>query len=210
MKTIKELIRNITLSFNKYLTTTKNKTDYNKFNYKKACELVSKSYELIGKGTPKIIVAENPLEAQRIYNEARIKELEESGGVLSDDTKKSMMEEYHDDYSPTIGEGLREYSHYHNNLKDKLNTPVCKEWSYINDLIKLQNKSFVYSAIMSDKLCVISKYPKKVHLNTDGKVHNPHGCAIEWGYNREDSNFSERCYFLNGELVKKEDVITIN
>jgi hypothetical protein len=57
-------------------------------------------------------------------------------------------------------------------------------------------KSGVYSAIFSELVCVVSKYPKKIHRTSDGRLHNTNGIAVEWGHQTEYTKMD--CYYING------------
>ena len=57
-------------------------------------------------------------------------------------------------------------------------------------------KSNIYSAIFSELVCVVSKYPQKIHRNTDGLLHNLDGNAVEWNSISVETKFD--CYYING------------
>ena len=75
----------------------------------------------------------------------------------------------------------------------------------LNDLFqttfKLHKESGIYSAIFSEAICVVSKYPKKVHRNEEHNLHNTHGAAVEWGFYSPETNFE--CHFINGRSMPK-------
>jgi hypothetical protein len=66
----------------------------------------------------------------------------------------------------------------------------------LNSWNDLYQKSNVYSAIFSELLCVVSKYPKKVHRNENNDMHRTDGPAIEWGFSTDITKFDG--YYVNG------------
>ena len=75
----------------------------------------------------------------------------------------------------------------------KLNLTIQKDFDKFQSL---QKQSGIYSAIFSELLCVISKYPKKIHRNSNNNLHNSNESAIEWGNLTESTKWN--CYYLNG------------
>ena len=78
----------------------------------------------------------------------------------------------------------------------KIDAPInvmLDSWS------ELYDKSGVYSAIFSELVCVVSKFPKKVHRNATNDMHYVTGPAIEWGQNTDITGFNG--YYLNGRNV---------
>lgn len=67
---------------------------------------------------------------------------------------------------------------------------------------ELYSKSGVYSAICTDMLCVVSKYPKKINRDATGNLHSLNGVAVEWGKSSELTSFD--CYYINGLNVSKQ------
>lgn len=62
-----------------------------------------------------------------------------------------------------------------------------------------QKESGIYLAIYSEALCVVCKYPKKIHWNSEDRLHNTNGSAIEWNSFSELTKFN--CYYINGRNV---------
>jgi hypothetical protein len=56
--------------------------------------------------------------------------------------------------------------------------------------------SNVYSAIFTEAVCIVSKFPKKVVRNSSFNLHNPIGEAVEWGAYSELTKWE--CYYING------------
>jgi hypothetical protein len=87
------------------------------------------------------------------------------------------------------------YGGYYKFLADelKIDTPINVMLNSWNDLYQ---KSNVYSAIFSELLCVVSKYPKKVHLNENNDMHRTDGHAAEWSNSTDMTKFNG--YYING------------
>jgi hypothetical protein len=65
----------------------------------------------------------------------------------------------------------------------------------------LNEASGIFNLIMSELVCVISKYPKKIYRDADNRLHNPVGPAIEWEYISEQTNFEN--YYIHGRNLPK-------
>jgi len=73
---------------------------------------------------------------------------------------------------------------------------MLDEWS------NLYHNSGVYSAIFSELVCVVSKYPKMVHRNPNNDLHNINGCAVEWSNLTDNTSFE--CFYINGFNIPKD------
>jgi len=60
-------------------------------------------------------------------------------------------------------------------------------------------KSNIYSAIFTEAICIVSKYPKRIYRNDALRFHNPIGPAVEWGY----QSVPWDCYYINGRNLPK-------
>jgi hypothetical protein len=67
------------------------------------------------------------------------------------------------------------------------------------DCFSLQKSSGIYSAIFSEILCVVSKYPKRVHRNSNNDLHSTKENAVEWGYSTDITKFDS--YYINGRNI---------
>ena len=56
--------------------------------------------------------------------------------------------------------------------------------------------SNIYSALFTEAICIVSKFPKKVYRNAEFNLHNPSGPAVEWGCYSEATKWD--CYYING------------
>jgi hypothetical protein len=80
------------------------------------------------------------------------------------------------------------------NIEAKI-TPDLEMYSTLYD------DSNIYSAVFSELLCVVSKFPKKVIRNTQHNLHNPTGPAVEWESISEQTNFEN--YYIHGRSLPK-------
>jgi hypothetical protein len=64
---------------------------------------------------------------------------------------------------------------------------------------KLQKESGIYSAIFSEAVCIISKYPKKIYRDERFRLHNTKESSIDWGYSSEQTKFN--CYYIHGRNI---------
>ena len=81
----------------------------------------------------------------------------------------------------------------------KIDAPINVELNTWNELYL---NSGVYSAIFSELVCIVSKYPKKIHRNATNNLHNTDGQAIDWGYSTDLTKFD--CYYVDGFNLDKE------
>jgi hypothetical protein len=61
------------------------------------------------------------------------------------------------------------------------------------------NKANIYSAIFSELVCVVSKYPTKIDRNESLLLHNTSGPAIEWNHSIEFTKWSG--HYVNGRNI---------
>jgi hypothetical protein len=83
-------------------------------------------------------------------------------------------------------------------IKEEFNLPLTIEKDF-EKCFYLQRKSGVYSAIFSELVCVVSKYPKKIYWNNNFQLHNVEGSAIEWNSFGELTKLN--CYRINGRII---------
>jgi hypothetical protein len=74
---------------------------------------------------------------------------------------------------------------------------------YFQDCFRLQRSSGICQGIYSEELCVISKYPKRIHWDEKHQLHNEFSSAIEWGYYSEPTQLE--CSFINGTAILSND-----
>ena len=83
-------------------------------------------------------------------------------------------------------------------LKEEFNLPFQKEYEF-NMSFELQKNSGIYSAICTDGICVISKYPKKINKDETGRLHSVTGSAVEWGADNSETRLG--IYFIHGRKM---------
>lgn len=60
-------------------------------------------------------------------------------------------------------------------------------------------ESNIYSAVFTEMLCVVSKFPKKVYRDNDGLLHNTNGIAVEWESISSETDFVN--YYIHGRNI---------
>jgi hypothetical protein len=70
-----------------------------------------------------------------------------------------------------------------------------------------QHKSGIFQAIYSEAICVISKYPKRVHWNGN-LMHSVDGCAVEWNSFSDETKFN--CHYINGRFIPEKHFNSIS
>jgi hypothetical protein len=61
--------------------------------------------------------------------------------------------------------------------------------------------SGVYAMVFSKDQCVVCRYPKKVWMNDQTRLHNTFGPAVEWGNTKGFEPFD--CYYINGRPMQR-------
>lgn len=161
---------------------------FQNFNYDNAKAAVDYIYEFCGYKAPKVMVAENPLEAHVMY----YKLLDEQG--IKYDKKK-----YIGMYLFALNVYSDSYYSYYKFIKDEFKIEVEGAASKLDEFYSLQKNSGVYSAIFLHDVCIVSKYPKKVHRDEENRLHNPDGLAVEWNATSKESEW--KCYYIHGRNV---------
>ena len=66
----------------------------------------------------------------------------------------------------------------------------------------------IYTAIFSELVCVVSKYPKKIHRNENNDLHNINGSSVEWG---NSTNITEwNGFYINGRNIPEKHFKSIS
>jgi len=104
--------------------------------------------------------------------------------------------EYISDYLFTANIYTNVYLAWYKFIQDefKISHPKEKELNELNDLYL---NSGVYSAVFSKMFCIVTKYPEKIFVNSDDRLHNPKGKAVMW--NKSSVDFDQ--YFINGRNI---------
>lgn len=184
MKTLKDFTPEIKAKIPEYIKKgTEGVFDggrYNRFDIKKAEKAVFWNYKKCGYKNPKVIVAENPLEQQMIYN------------------KLMGTKQIYNSYLFTLNVYSDCYYYWYEFIRKEFNLPLSINDEF-QECFKLQRESGIYSGIFGTEYCVVSKYPKKVYRDANKNLHRVDGQAVEWGYTDKKSKFD--CYYIHGRLV---------
>ncbi|MFN3428264.1 MAG: hypothetical protein ACK41G_11920 [Candidatus Thermochlorobacter sp.] len=77
-------------------------------------------------------------------------------------------------------------------------------WRGYKEFFEYQKNAGIFYVILREDVAIISKYPKKVHRNPAGRLHNPLGPAVEFGEIHPLLN--RRFYYLNGRYISKPEI----
>lgn len=170
---------------------------YHQFNIEKAQACVNWNYNKAGFKSPKVIVAGNPFECVVLY-----KELLKKNGKSDIEVKKILKGfSYYTMYLFTMNIYSNYYYQWYKFIKDEFKISLVTENEF-EVCFKLQRESGIYCAIFLEDYCIISKYPKIVHRDTNNNLHSIVGQAVEWESRDEESAFN--CYYIHGRLIQKD------
>jgi len=226
---------------------------YEKFNIESAAAAVNWNYEKCGYKKPTIIVAENILEQQLLFNYLKNNEelrqliqllfnfkneipLNEEIKILQLDSQlysqldsqlynqlynqldnqldsqlhsqlDSQLEDYNNSYLFTLNVYSDCFYSWYKFIKEEFKLSLTIEKDF-EECFKLQRESNIYSAIFSEAVCVVCKYPKKVYRDEQNRLHNTRNIAVEWGYLTE----ATKCeyYFLHGRNIPSDVFLKCN
>jgi hypothetical protein len=108
---------------------------------------------------------------------------------------------------------LNKYNSYGLFVTDSWYGGAVAWWKFIKDELKvdaeinvmldtwndMHTNSGIYTAIFSELVCVVSKYPKKIHRNENNDLHNLERPAIEWGNISDYTKFDG--HYINGRNI---------
>jgi len=86
-------------------------------------------------------------------------------------------------------------------IKDEFNIDCGEFGITLDSWNDLYLNSGIYSAIFSELLCVVSKYPKKIYRDSNNNLHNNKNLAVDWGYTIKETEFN--CYYIHGRNIDK-------
>ena len=175
---------------------------------------------------PKVLVAENILEQQLMFNVLNTVPGEDwknkilAGEDVSDDMYKNLkkviennksdkafiteLRSYNNSYLFTLNVYSDCYYTWSKFLKEEFKLPLTPELDKdFEDCFALQRASGIYSAIFSKEVVVVCKYPKVIHQETSGqfRLNNTEGPAVEWG---SLTGININCYYINGINLSKD------
>lgn len=198
---------------------------YNKkFNYNDALELVDWQYKLANQPLPLLLTVNNPYEGQILADHfmrnesAKIKELHE----MRNDPKKFNQKRYDKLYSEVrqeadkvIAKQQKPQNFYDSYLftADIFSNVLLSWYGFMIDVLqvetevkdtflewrRLYEKAGIFNTICFDWLCIVSKFPKKIHVNERYDLHNTSGTVCEW------EGIPWKNYYINGRAVNKAD-----
>src|SRR3990167_9534752 len=132
----------------------------------------------------------------QLYSQLRSQLYSQLGSQLYSQLKK-----YNECYLFTANVYSNYYAGYYKFINDEFN--LGKEIGVmLNSWNDLYQESGVYSAVFSELVCVVSKYPKKVHRNTSNDLHSTITSAVEWGNLTDMTKFN--CSYVNGRNISTE------
>lgn len=199
---------------------------YYAFDLEKAKAAIKWNYEKCGYKMPMVLVAENILEQQLMFNILNTKAGEKwKNSILngedvsediyknlskvidenrSDSTFMSTLKSYNNTYLYTLNVYSDCYYTWNKFIKEEFNLPLSPELDKdFEECFALQRASGIYSCIFSEELAVVCKYPKKIYQEPSGqfRLTNFEGPAVEWG---SLTGINIDCYYINGVNVDKE------
>jgi len=121
---------------------------------------------------------------------------------LYDKLDDNIQLEYLPDYLFTANIWSNAYGAYYKFIKDEFKIEIQELGMMLDSWNDLYQKSGVYSAIFSEYLCIVSKYPKKILIDENDEMHCVVGPAIEWGYDQQTTAFD--CYYIHGRPIEKD------
>jgi hypothetical protein len=113
----------------------------------------------------------------------------------------SQMKKYNEMYLWTTNIYSNVTAAWYKFIKDEFKID-CQIGIELDSWNNIYEKSNVYSAIFSELVCIVSKYPIKVYRNDSNNLHNTKGVAVEWGSFCAETNFDG--YYINGRNIKKK------
>jgi hypothetical protein len=197
---------------------------YSNFNAKNAEAAIEWNYKQINMKAPIVLVAENPLEQQLMFNYLNTSKADAINELIS---KKADRELINDALVEAIKAGpkyskadlgiLKTFNNSHlftlnvysncyyawfKFIKDEFNLPLTIEAEF-EECFRLQRASSVYSCIFSEEVAVVCKYPKRIFQEDSDqfRLHNKEGQAVEWG---SLTGVKFDCYYILGRNIEEE------
>ena len=112
----------------------------------------------------------------------------------------SQLKEYHNAYLFSLNVWSDAYFAFYKFIAKEFEIDAA-----INSELELFSSAFessnIYSAIFSEAVCVVSKYPKKVSRNSSNDLHSSEGPAVQWGSYSPTTDFD--LFYINGRNISK-------
>lgn len=158
---------------------------YREFDMDAAIACVNWNYNKAGFASPKVLVAENPHEANLMVM------------AMTGDTTYTN----HNSYLFTMNIYSNVYYQWFKFIHEEFKLPLTVKEDF-ETCFGLYLKSGIYSACLFDEVCIVVKYPKQVVRDERNELHNVRGQAVDWAYTSEDSKWD--CYYIHGVNLSKE------
>ena len=113
----------------------------------------------------------------------------------------SKLDSFNSTYLYTLNVCSDAYYQWYKFIKEEFNLALSITETF-ESCFKLQRESNIYSAIFSEAVCVVCKYPKRVHRNADDEMHCLQDVAVEWGAYCDETDF--KCYYINGRSMPEK------
>lgn len=189
---------------------------YRRFDINAAKECVDWNYNYTNNTPPKwIFAAENPFEAQVMYNYIKA-QLEANPELIDRDTfdgpkippaaELSNYKEYNEHYVFTMNVYSDCYYTWYEFIRKEFDLPLSINDDF-QECFRLQRASGIFNIICNDVFAVVCKYPLKIHWNEQNLLHNLDGVAIEWSATAPHTEFE--CYYINGRNLPRAAYLAI-
>ena len=120
---------------------------------------------------------------------------------LSSQLYSQLQQKYNSDYLFTTNCYGGAYFGWFKFIKDEFNIEAQINVD-LDSFSKLHEEGNVYSAIFSELVCIVSKYPKKIHRNENNDLHCIDNSAIEWNNSTDITKWD--CNYINGRFVPEK------
>lgn len=156
---------------------------YESFDIKKAEAYINFVYEFNGYAPPRVEVVDNLWELNEVGNHLE--------GVTDPDKYTNKLE-----YLFVCDPYASVYFTWYKFIKDELEIPA-EIGPTLDKFHDLYMQAGIFSGIYREDVCYICKFPKKVHVDEQFRLHNENGSAVEW------AGKPFECYYWRGYKVPK-------
>jgi len=181
---------------------------YNNFDIDKAKACIDWNYAFSGFAKPKwVFAAENPFEAQLMYNYIveqctnNPKLLESDvylGALLPEEKDIEKYCTFQENYIFTMNVYSDCYYAWYEFIRKEFDLPLSINEEF-QECFRLQRESGIFNLICNEHFSVVSKYPLEVKWNSEHMMHNLDGVAVSWASSTEYSKFE--CFYINGRYL---------
>lgn len=181
---------------------------HREFNIDKAREAVDWNYRKAGFEPPeRILVAENPLEMNIMYNIEAMKDKYGADVDVTDPKYKDELFAANSSYLFTLNFYSDGYYAWYEFIRKEFEIELSINDEF-QECFRLQKASGVCQLICADVLAVVCKYPLAIHWDDENRLHSTSGVAVEWGVNKDSNEYGidtswDNCYFIHGRAMDK-------